>query len=105
MSESKGLGDSIAKLTKAVGIKPCKSCEKRKNILNKLFPFKTVNVLNAPQMKLLAKLDSLADSLSDTEIIEIYNDVFNTNLDISTFNINIRNAVINDLSSLYANSK
>ena len=101
MSESKGLGDSIAKLTKAVGIKPCKSCEKRKNILNKLFPFKTVNVLNASQMKLLAKLESL----SDTEIIEIYNDVFNTNLDISTFNINIRNAVINDLNSLYANSK
>ena len=101
MSESKGIGDSIAKLTKAVGIKPCKSCEKRKNILNKLFPFKTVNVLNAPQMKLLAELDSL----SDTEIIEIYNDVFNTNLDIITFNINIRNAVINDLSNLYANSK
>lgn len=101
MSESKGIGDSIAKLTKAVGIKPCKSCEKRKNILNKLFPFKTVNVLNASQMKLLAKLDSL----SDTEIIEIYNDVFNTNLDISTFNINIRNAVVNDLNSLYANSK
>jgi len=101
MSESKGIGDSIAKLTKAVGIKPCKSCEKRKNILNKLFPFKSVNVLNAPQMKLLAKLESL----SDTEIIEIYNDVFNTNLDISTFNENIRNAVINDLNSLYANSK
>ena len=101
MSESKGLGDSIAKLTKAVGIKPCKSCEKRKNILNKLFPFKTVNVLNAPQMKLLAKLESL----SDTEIIEIYNDVFNTNLAIDAFNINIRNAVINDLNSLYANSK
>ena len=101
MSESKGIGDSIAKLTKAVGIKPCKSCEKRKNILNKLFPFKTVNVLNSAQMKLLAKLDSL----SDTEIIEIYNDVFNTNLTIDTFNINIRNAVINDLNSLYANSK
>lgn len=101
MSESKGLGDSIAKLTKAVGIKPCKSCEKRKNILNKLFPFKRVNVLNDAQMKLLAKLDSL----SDTEIIEIYNDVFNTNLTIDAFNINIRNAVINDLSSLYANSK
>jgi hypothetical protein len=101
MSESKGLGDTIAKLTEAVGIKPCKSCEKRKNILNKLFPFKTVNVLNSSQMKLLDKLESL----SDTEIIEIYNDVFNTNLDIITFNENIRNAVINDLNSLYANSK
>lgn len=101
MSKSKGIGDSIAKLTKAVGIKPCKSCEKRKNILNKLFPFKRVNVLNDAQMKLLAKLDSL----SDTELIEIYNDVFNTNLAIDAFNINIRNAVIKDLNSLYDNSK
>lgn len=101
MSKSKGLGDSIAKLTKAVGIEPCKSCEKRKNILNKLFPFKKVNVLNDEQIKLLEKLIEL----SDIELIEIYNDVFNTNLTISTFNINIRNAVINDLNSLYANSK
>ena len=101
MSKSKGLGDSISKLTKAVGIKPCKSCEKRKNILNKLFPFKRVNVLNDEQIKLLDKLIEL----SDTELIEIYNDVFNTNLTISTFNINIRKAVITDLNTIYANSK
>lgn len=101
MSKSKGLGDSIAKLTKAVGIEPCKSCEKRKNILNKLFPFKRVNVLNDEQIKLLEKLIEL----SDTELIEIYNDVFNTNLTISTFNINIRKAVITDLNTIYANSK
>ena len=101
MSKSKGLGDSIAKLTKAVGIEPCKSCEKRKNILNKLFPFKRVNVLNNEQIKLLDKLIEL----SDTELIEIYNDVFNTNLTISTFNINIRKAVITDLNTIYANSK
>ena len=101
MSKSKGLGDSIAKLTKAVGIEPCKSCEKRKNILNKLFPFKRVNVLNDEQIKLLEKLIEL----SDIELIEIYNDVFNTNLTISTFNINIRKAVITDLNTIYANSK
>ena len=101
MSKSKGLGDSISKLTKAVGIEPCKSCEKRKNILNKLFPFKRVNVLNDEQIKLLDKLIEL----SDTELIEIYNDVFNTNLHISTFNINIRKAVITDLNTIYANSK
>ena len=101
MSESKGIGDSIAKLTKAVGIKPCKSCEKRKNILNRLFPFKRVNALNDTQIVLLAELESL----SDIEVIEIYNEIFNTNLHISTFNINIRNAVINDLNTIYANSK
>ena len=101
MSKSKGLGDSIAKLTEAVGIKPCVGCEKRKNILNKLFPFKQVNALNRTQIKLISKLDSL----SDMELIKIYNDVFNTNLDISTFNENIRKAVINDLKILCDNSK
>lgn len=101
MSESKGLGDSIAKLTKAVGIEPCEGCNKRKDTLNRLFPFKRVNALNDAQIFLLAELDSL----SDIEVIEIYNEIFNTNLDVSTFNINIRNAVIKDLSSLYANSK
>ena len=99
MPKSKGLGDSIAKLTEAVGIKPCVSCEKRKNILNKLFPFKQVNALNRTQIKLVAKLDTL----SDMELIKIYNDVFNTNLDIENFTDNIRNAVINDLKKLYEN--
>ena len=48
--ESKGLGDSIEKITKATGIKkvvdtvskvtkkPC-NCGKRKNTLNRLFPY------------------------------------------------------------------
>jgi hypothetical protein len=99
MSKSKGLGDSIAKLTEAVGIKPCVSCNKRKDTLNKLFPFKQVNALNRTQIKLVAKLDSL----SDMELIKIYNDVFNTNLDIENFTDNIRNAVINDLKKLYEN--
>tara|TARA_R110001632_G_scaffold3519_3_gene15666 strand:- start:12198 stop:12365 length:168 start_codon:yes stop_codon:yes gene_type:complete len=49
--ESKGLGDSIEKLTEAMGIKkaveaasklikkPC-GCNKRKDTLNRLFPYK-----------------------------------------------------------------
>ena len=51
MSASKGLGDSIEKFTKATGIKsfanyvikktgkPC-GCNKRKELLNKAFPYK-----------------------------------------------------------------
>ena len=101
MSKSKGLGDSIAKLTESVGIKPCVGCEKRKNILNKLFPFKQVNVLNDTQIVLLSQLESL----SDIEVIEIYNDVFNTVLDIENFTDNIRNAVINDLKKLLYENK
>ena len=47
--ESKGLGDFIEKITTFTGIKwivdkiaggKCSTCEKRKKILNKLFPYK-----------------------------------------------------------------
>tara|TARA_R110000824_G_scaffold95520_1_gene229649 strand:- start:635 stop:802 length:168 start_codon:yes stop_codon:yes gene_type:complete len=34
-----GLGDTIAKITKAVGIKPCGGCKKRQDKLNKLWPY------------------------------------------------------------------
>lgn len=35
---SKGLGDDIAKITSAVGIKPCGGCKRRQEKLNKLMP-------------------------------------------------------------------
>ena len=37
--KSEGVGDSLAKLTSAVGIKPCGGCKKRQQALNKLFPY------------------------------------------------------------------
>lgn len=39
--KSKGLGDTIAKMTKKVGIKPCGGCRKRQEKLNKMFPYKS----------------------------------------------------------------
>ena len=38
-SPSRGLGDTIAKMTKAVGIKPCGGCKKRQKKLNKWVPY------------------------------------------------------------------
>jgi hypothetical protein len=38
--KSKGLGDTVAKITKAVGLKPCGACKKRQKKLNRLFPYK-----------------------------------------------------------------
>jgi len=38
--QSRGLGDTIAKATKAVGIKPCGGCKKRQDWFNKHFPYK-----------------------------------------------------------------
>ncbi len=37
---SRGLGDSIAKATKAMGISPCGGCKQRQAALNKLVPYK-----------------------------------------------------------------
>lgn len=36
----KGLGDVVASVTKAVGIKPCGSCRERQQKLNAIFPLK-----------------------------------------------------------------
>lgn len=38
-SRSRGLGDTIAKVTKAVGIKPCGGCLDRQKALNEMFPY------------------------------------------------------------------
>jgi len=36
---SRGLGDTIAKMTSAVGIKPCAGCKRRQALANRLFPY------------------------------------------------------------------
>lgn len=40
-NRSRGLGDSVAKLTKAFGVQPCGGCQQRREWLNKMFPYKT----------------------------------------------------------------
>lgn len=37
---STGLGDTIAKITSAMGIQPCGGCEERRIIFNRMFPYK-----------------------------------------------------------------
>jgi hypothetical protein len=39
--KSKGLGDTIKKVTDAVGIKQCGACKRRQEKLNKMFPYKS----------------------------------------------------------------
>jgi hypothetical protein len=40
LDQDQGLGDTVKKVVKAVGLKPCKPCEKRAAWLNKLIPYK-----------------------------------------------------------------
>lgn len=37
--KSRGLGDTIAKIITAIGIKPCGGCKKRQALLNRLVPY------------------------------------------------------------------
>ena len=38
---ARGLGDTLARvINRTIGIKPCSSCDKRKDALNKWFPYK-----------------------------------------------------------------
>jgi hypothetical protein len=37
--KSRGLGDTLAKITSAVGIKPCGGCKTRQEALNRLVPY------------------------------------------------------------------
>mgnify|MGYP005841394783 CR=1 FL=1 len=39
-TQSRGVGDTIAKATSAVGIKPCGRCKKSQKWLNDRFPYK-----------------------------------------------------------------
>jgi hypothetical protein len=39
-NKSKGLGDTVKKMTSALGIKQCSPCKRRQEKLNRLFPYK-----------------------------------------------------------------
>jgi hypothetical protein len=39
MKKSKGLGDTVKKLTDKIGIKPCTKCEKRRRYLNRILAY------------------------------------------------------------------
>ena len=88
---SKGFGDTVAKFTEATGIdkavkfiagEDC-GCNKRKEILNKLFPYKTPECLTEPEFKLLEELlPQISVKIKPSQQIEflkIYNRVFKTN--------------------------
>lgn len=98
--KSKGLGDSIEKLTEATGIKKVVKmfseatgidcgCDERKEKLNKLFPYnRNINCLNQSDYDKLTKyLDVKQTTLTPVEqqeVSDIYYNVFNYRLQISS---------------------
>tara|TARA_R110002074_G_scaffold332687_2_gene502967 strand:- start:774 stop:1265 length:492 start_codon:yes stop_codon:yes gene_type:complete len=86
--QPKGLGDTIAKITKATGIdKVVKfiagddcGCDERQALWNEEFKYKTVKCLNEDDYKFLTEFVNRSSSKVDyhdkTRLIDIYNHVF-----------------------------
>jgi hypothetical protein len=98
--KSQGLGDTVEKITTAIGIKKvvdkfseitgvdC-NCDQRKETLNKLFPYnEKVNCLNETDYSKLTKYLSASQTTltpdEQKEISDIYFNVFNFRLQISS---------------------
>ena len=89
MKKSKGLGDTIAKITEATGIdklvkfvagEDC-GCEERKEKLNKLFPYAKPNCLTEDEFKTLDEFFSLntqqVTNVQQRDLVKVSNRVFN----------------------------
>ena len=91
MTKSKGLGDTISKITKATGIdKLAKKvlgddcgCEERKEKLNQMFPYK-VRQFTEDEIKIYEEVDArlTGGKISGQDqgiMVKLYNKVFNAN--------------------------
>lgn len=93
--KSKGLGDTIEQITEATGIKKVVDaiseatgvdcgCGERKELLNKLFPYKQVECLNDEDNEWLTQFFSVTNNQltpkQQNKIIDIYKNVFNQNI-------------------------
>jgi hypothetical protein len=91
--QSAGLGDTIAKITEATGIdalakfiagEDC-GCDKRKELLNKIFPYKKVNCLSEDDFNYLdnffKNLKNTVSIIQQRELTDIYKNIFNMQLE------------------------
>ena len=115
-----GLGDIVEKVTEATGIKAivgdCEGCEKRKFLLNRLFPFKRVTKTMTEEHKVefLLFLEECGNRVLENRITnitkfvpflnELYSEYFGITIDICENCSGIHKAIIKDLHKLYANS-
>ena len=110
--KSKGLGDSIEKITKATGIKKAVSfllgedcgCDERKELLNKWFPYKNAECLTEEEYFYLDdwfKHNKQNVNFKErTELIKIYNRVLNKKQKDTRCSSCIK-GIINDLKNVY----
>ena len=115
MTKSKGLGDTIAKITKATGIdKVAKKvlgddcgCEERKEALNKMFPYAKVRQFTEDEMSIyesvLPRIGSTISGQDQATLVKLYNKVFNSNKKTSSCGKCVQQTVA-QLAKVYVNS-
>ncbi len=103
----KGLGDVIANITSAVGIEPCDGCNKRKEQLNRLFPF-GIEEFTEDESKYLGTFfesnKETLDSKDQKQILDIYFRVFRVKPFDPCINCSgVWKSIINKLKKAYEN--
>jgi len=114
-NSSKGLGDTIAKITKATGIdKVAKKvlgddcgCEERKQALNKMFPYGNVRQFTEDEMSIyesvLPRIGSTVKREDQAILVKLYNKVFNSNKKPSSCGSCVQQTIA-QLAKVYVNS-
>lgn len=112
-TKSKGLGDTIEKVTKATGVKrvvdkiaevldfDC-GCDERKEILNRLFPYK-VECLTEQEYNYLKEFNFDINTLNSNHknnLLAVYNRVFNKKRKMTNC-VSCWKEIIGDLQKIY----
>ena len=114
--KSKGLGDTVEKITKATGIKAAVKaiagddcgCDERRDKLNKMFSYKTVECLTEDEYRILNAFftktnQSVVDYLTQKNLIRIYSRIFAKKQETTNCSSCLR-SIINKLRKVYENN-
>tara|TARA_R100001198_G_scaffold40547_1_gene22249 strand:+ start:5476 stop:5898 length:423 start_codon:yes stop_codon:yes gene_type:complete len=115
-SKSKGLGDTVEKITKATGIKKVVKavfgddcgCDERKDRLNSIMSYKVVNCLEEDEYDYITEFVSLTRNrvtmAEQRKLLDIYNRVFNQRKQMSNCPSCVR-SIVSELNRLIVNYK
>ena len=116
MAKSKGLGDTISKITKATGIdKVAKAvlgddcgCDERKTKLNQMFPYNKVRQFTEDELKIYEEVlprlkGGTITGQDQSTLIRLYNKVFNSNKQPSSCSSCVQQTLAK-LAKVYVNS-
>ena len=112
-NDSKGVGDTVAKITKATGIEKAVKflagedcgCDERKDKLNKIFPYYRPNCFTEEEFNFIGKkikeVTSRIERDDVPKLLSIYNRVFNDNKQATACDSCFVNGVWAKLKTIY----